>query len=322
MREILTPDEIAALTAAYAGDAPTEPRATPSGVRPLDLTNQERSLEGRMPGLELVLGRFARGLRTVFATCFGDLPGVHTASVGLVRFARLAPRLAEPAGLVRFHMAPLRGQGILTIPPPLVAALLQVSCGGAPGQGATLPVREFSAVELRMIERLAVRVLDELRTAWEPIAALDVRLAQVETSPLFAAVAAPDELVVHAELAVVVPGSAPSTLSVVVPNAALDPIRARLQTVRAADTGAAAPTARWTADLRARLLDVPVEVAVELGGTALMLSRLLELAVGDVLGLAGGPESSVLVRVAGEPRLTGAPGVQGGSNAVRIDGWL
>src|SRR5215470_9940535 len=108
MRELLTPDEIAALTAAYAADAPSTPRAAPSGVRPVDLTNQERSLEGRMPGLELVLGRFARGLRTVFATCFGDVPSVHTASVGLVRFARMASRLAEPAGLVRFRMSPLR----------------------------------------------------------------------------------------------------------------------------------------------------------------------------------------------------------------------
>src|SRR5882724_7827131 len=132
MREVLTADEIAALTAAYAVDAPSTPRTPPSGVRTVDLTNQERSLEGRVPGLELVLGRFARGLRTVFASCFGDVPSIRTASVGLVRFARLAPRIAEPAGLVRFRMAPLPGQGILTIPSSLVAALLQVSCGGAP----------------------------------------------------------------------------------------------------------------------------------------------------------------------------------------------
>lgn len=322
MREILTPDEIAALTAAYAGDAPNAPRPAPTGVRPVDLTNQERSLEGRTPGLELVLGRFARGLRTIFATCFGDVPSVRTATVGLVRFARLTPRLAEPAGLVRFHMAPLRGQGILTIPSSLLAALLQVSCGGVPGPASPLPAREFSAVELRMLERLAAQVLAELRAAWEPVAPVDPTLSQVETSPLFAAVAAPEELVVHAELAIVVAGLAPSTLSLIVPNAALDPIRTRLQTVRAAGVGVGAPSAEWTADLRTRLLDVPVDVAVELGGTALMLSRLLELAVGDVLGLDGGPDAPVTVRVAGEARLTGAPGVQGGNNAVRIGGWL
>src|SRR5262245_58464704 len=132
MREILTPEEIAALTAAFAADAPSTPRAPSGPVRTVDLANQERSLEGRLPGLEVVLGRFARGLRSVLSTCFGDVPSVRTASLGLVRFARLAPKLAEPAGLLRFRMAPLRGQGLLTVPSPLVAALLQVSCGGTP----------------------------------------------------------------------------------------------------------------------------------------------------------------------------------------------
>src|SRR5262245_61540708 len=136
MREILTPDEIAALTAAFATDAP--PRRAPAGtVRPLELASQERPLEGRAPGLELVLGRVARGIRGVLSASFGDVPGVTTGTVGLVRFERLAPRLAETAGIVRFRIAPLRGQGVLTIPSSLVAALLQVACGGTARQGVT-----------------------------------------------------------------------------------------------------------------------------------------------------------------------------------------
>jgi len=318
MREILTPDEIAALTAAFAADGPAAPRVT-GAVRTVDLANQERSLEGRLPGLDLVLGRFARGLRSVLATCFGDVPSVMTASAGLVRFARLAPRLAEPAGLVRFRMAPLRGQGLLTIPSSLVAALLQVSCGGAARQVAALPAREFSPVEIKLMERLASRVLGELRAAWEPIAGVECSLVAVETTPLFAAVAAPEELVVHAELAVVVAGLAPSTLTLVVPNASLDAIRTRLETVRAADQSrAASPDAQWDAAMHARLLEVPVDVTVELGAARMTLSRLLELAVGDVVPLDVGRDGPVVVRVAGEPHFHGAPGIQGTNNAVRI----
>lgn len=319
MRDVLTPEEIAALTAAFAAEAPAAPRAPAAGVRTVDLTNQERSLEGRLPALELVLGRFARGLRGVVAAFFGDVPAVMLRSLALVRFERLAPRLAEPAALVRFRMAPLRGQGILTVPSPLVAALLQVSCGGPAGTATTLPSREFSAVELRLVERLAARVLGELRAAWEPIAPLDLTLARVETTTLFTTVAAPDELVVHAELAVVVPGLEPSTIALVVPNASLDPVRPRLQTVRAVDEGAAATAdAAWGERLRERLLDVPVEVAVELGRAAMPVSRFLELAVGDLVGLDVGRDGPVRVRVAGETHFHGAPGVQGGHNAVRV----
>src|SRR5262245_31378479 len=108
MSEILTPDEIAALSEAFAADAAAQRREPAAPVQRIDLTNQERPLEGRMPGLDLVLGRFARGLRTVLATSFGELPGVTVSTVGLVRFERLAARLAEPAGLVRFEASPLR----------------------------------------------------------------------------------------------------------------------------------------------------------------------------------------------------------------------
>lgn len=316
MREILTPDEIAALTDAFGGEAP--PASPPAAaVRPIELASQERPLEGRAPGLELVLGRFARGIRGVLAASFGEVPGVTMATVGLVRFGRLAPRLAEAAGLVRLRLAPLPGQAVLTIPPPLVAALLQVSCGGTARQVAALPAREPSPVEIRLIERFATRVLAELAAAWEPIARIECRLVRVETTPLFAAIAAADELVVHADLSVLIPGLAPSTMTLVVPNTALDPVRAQLEHVQPSDAGTTVD-GPWAGRLRDRLLDVPVDVTVELGTARLPLRRVLDLAVGDLMPLDVGRDGPAIVRVAGAPRFYGAPGVQGGSNAVRI----
>ena len=319
MPEILTPDEIAALTDAFAADAPAaEPEPT-GPVRTIDLASQERSLEGRLPGLDLVLARFGRGLRNVLAGCFGDLPNVRTASVGLVRFGRLAPLLVEPTALVRFRLTPLRGQAILTIPPPLLAAMLQAACGGPAGSAPALPVREFSPVELALIERFASRVLAALRAAWQPIVDLGGGPVQVDTTPLLAAVAAPEELVVHAELTIAGAGIAPSTLGLVVPNGALDPVRTRLESVRTADDGTAASSdAPWVEALRARLLEVPIDVAVELGTARLTLSRLVALAAGDLLTLDVGRDGPAVVRIAGTPRFLGVPGVQNGNNAVRI----
>jgi flagellar motor switch protein FliM len=194
-----------------------------------------------------------------------------------------------------------------------------VSCGGAPREVAAIPAREFSPVEIRLIERLAARILAELQAAWAPVASLECGLVQVETTPLFAAIATPEEIVVHVELAIVAAGLEPSTLTLVVPDASLDPIRPRLQSLPAvADERAVSADTDWAAALRARLLDVSLEVAVDLGTADLTLARLLELAVGDLVPLDVGRDGPVVVRVAGEPRFHGAPGVQGGNNAVRI----
>ena len=145
------------------------------------------------------------------------------------------------------------------------------------------------------------------------------RSVRVETTPLFANVAAPDELVVHVELSVLVSGLEACPITLVVPRASLDVIRARLQTVRVVDEmGTTAADAGWTDALRERALDVPLELTVELGAIELAVSRLMELAVGELLVLAVGRDGPVVVRVEDQPYLLGTPGVQGGHNAVRI----
>jgi flagellar motor switch protein FliM len=52
------------------------------------------------------------------------------------------------------------------------------------------------------------------------------------------------------------------------------------------------------------------------------VSRLLDLAVGDLVTLDAGREGPVIVRVAGKPRFYGAPGIRNGNNAVRVDDRL
>jgi flagellar motor switch protein FliM len=318
--EILTPAEIAALAAAFAADGPPR-RETIGVVRTIDLASPEQAVGGRLPGLELVLGRFARGLRSALAVFFGDMPGVTVAATERVRFARVLEAVTAPAGLVRFGLSPLRGQGLLVVPAPMVGVLLQVACGGTSDGTVEVPAREFSAIELRLIERLAHRVLAELRLAWQPVAAVDCAYVRTETSPLFATIAAPDELVVAADLAIAMPGVPTTTLRVIVPNASLDAVKTGLATVRASDdAGGAGTDAAWRARLRERLGDVPIEVAVDLGTQRVALSRVLALAVGDVVPLDTGRDGPVVVRVAGAPHFAGAPGVVSGRNAVRVTG--
>ncbi|HXJ35880.1 MAG TPA: FliM/FliN family flagellar motor switch protein [Candidatus Eisenbacteria bacterium] len=319
MSDILTPAEVEALLAAFSSEGPGERHEPIGSVRTIDLMSSERPLAGRLPGLELVLGRFARGVRGALATFFGDVPGVTVTATDLVRFERVLGKLEQPVGLVRFRLTPLRGHGLLAVPASLVGALLQVACGGTAGRAVAMPVREFSAIEQRLIERLAQRVLAELHAAFEPVASVECGYVRIESSPLFATIAAPDELVVQVELAVAVDGLAPATLVVALPNASLDAIRASLQTVRAVDDGASpAPDASWAARLRDRLADVPVDVTVDLGTQRMALSRLVSLAVGDVLSLTTGRDGPVVMRVAGAPHFVGAPGVVNGNNAVRV----
>ena len=324
MSDILSQDEVDALLRGVsegtvpAGDAPAT--AEPTGVQALNLTNQERSLRGRLPGLELVTDRFARNLRVTLGTFFGVVPGVTVGGVELMKLGTFMDRLPRPVSLQLFRLTPLRAQGLLVVTPPLVAALLQVFFGGAPGRHTPLPAREFSPIELRVLERLGTRVLADLRDAWRPVHPLECGWVAAESNPLFAAICGLGDLVMSIEMRIGVDGCEEMPLALCFPNAVLDPIRSVLAQIRVSHDEDPARETAWKERLRDALAATEVEVVAELGTRTMAMRQVLALAVGDVISLGTGREGPVLLKVEGRTRFVGAPGVASGSNAVRVTG--
>jgi flagellar motor switch protein FliM len=325
MSDVLSQDEVDALLKAV-GDGTVPPpgvaqvaQSGKGGVRGIDLTNQERSLGGRLPGLEVVLGRLQRDLRSSLATFFGHVPNVTVQTCELVKFGGFMERLQHPVGLQFFRLTPLRGQGMLVLRAPLLAAVLQVMFGGTLGRKSPAATREFSAIEQRVLERIGTRVLVDLKEAWRPVAPLECAYLRTETNPLFANICAAHELVLHVELLIGVEGLGDLSLSMCMPNGSLDPIRAdlsRTQELETSEDGEQDVT--WHERMRAALAEAPVELSVELGMRAMSMREVLALNVGDLVAFNTGREGPVLVRVAGRPHFLGAPGISGSNNAVRV----
>jgi flagellar motor switch protein FliM len=321
MSQILSQDEVNALLGAVAegavpaGDGP----AGPSGaIRTLDLTKQERNARG-LPGLELVAERFAHGLRATCGEWFGSLPVVTVRALELVRTDGFLGGLTGPVVLEVFRLTPLRGHGLLIVPSPLLAALLQLFFGGNPARPTTLPDRERSAIELRVLERVAGRLLHDFQEAWAPIEPLACTLVRTETNPLRAAIAGAQDLLLQIDVQVEIPGGEVTLVTIVVPNAALDPLQARLAAgPTESETDGPVSDPAWTARLRRALVEAEVEVSAELGTQEVPLRRVLAFKPGDVIALGTGRDGPVVVRVEGHERFIGAPGVSGGNNAVRV----
>jgi flagellar motor switch protein FliM len=314
----LTPEEIDALTKDGA-DGPMPAAAGPGAVSTLDLARPERSLRGELPGLDLVLERFARGLPAALRACLGAAPDAAVTEVELVRFARVVETLARPASLQLLRLAPLRGHALLVVPAPLAAAALEVAFGGSRGRQTPLEGREPSAIELRALERLGARVVQELVAAWRPVAALEGAVVRSETDPAYAGVG-PGELVVQVAVRLGLDG-VELGLALCVPWAALDPVRARLGAGPGREAAAVAEGA-WSEPLRALLGETELELTAELGRRRLSVRQVLALRVGDVLPLGTGREGPVVVRVEGRPRFLGAPGVSGTQHAVQLTARL
>ncbi len=328
MSEILSQDEVNALLAgvqtgavATGGDGAPAEGGQP-GVRGLDLTSQERSLRGRWPGLELIVDRYVRGMRAALSNFFASLPTVSVHACELIKFEGIQKNFPAPVSLQLFRLQPLRGQGMLIINPAIVSALMQVSFGGLSTRTATISAREFSPIEQRLIDRLTLAVLRELGEAWRPIEALELKLARTETNPMFLSLAG-QELMLQLSLRVEVEGLEDLHLAVCLPNAALDPIRQKLQSSGKGERDeSVAPQPGWGDLMRAVVAEAQLELSAELGSCRMQMKDVLSMKAGDVIHLGTSREGPVLVRVEGRPRFLGAPGVSRSSNAVRITARL
>ena len=326
MSDILSQDEVNALLKGVADGAipaGSDAGGVRGGVRTLDLANQEVTLRGRLPGLERVADRLARNLRRALGTLFGQMPEVRVSALELERLVTFTSRLPQPVSLQLFRMAPLRGQGMLVVHPALAAGLLQTLFGGSLARPTPLAVRDFSAIEQRVLERLGAQVLRAFAEAWRPVEPVECAFVRSETNPQFATIVGAQDLVVRLDVDVLLDGSEDGRLSLCFANAALDPVRGQLRrAVASGEEAGGAAEASWAERLRAALADAECEVSADLGSHLMSLREVLALKTGDLIPLRTGREGPVVVRVAGRARFLGAPGVASGSNAVRVTGRL
>ena len=318
MSQILSQDEVDALLKGVADGSVETGTASgrKTGVQTFDLTCQERSVRGQWPGLEGILERFVGRVRTSLGAFLGAIPRVGVTGVEVVRLARVIGALPQPVSLQIFRMPPLRGQGMVVVRPELAAMIFEVFLGGNARRAKALAAREFTVIEQRVLGKLAGRVLQDLREAWRPLSPVEFAPVRSEQNPLFARIAPAEDAALMIELQVLAEGATEAQFGVCIPRAALDPILERLQSHPRDDSDTPIPA--WRDRLLELIGDVELEVTVELGGRRMRLSEVLALRAGDLLQLSTGRDGPAVVRIEGCRRFLGAPGVVGGSNAVRI----
>jgi len=316
--DTLSQDEVSALLRGLSdgelGAAEMPPPADP--VRVYDLTGDERFAGRRFEALDLAQERFVRHLRRTLAGFIGSPPKVEPRRHEFLKFGTFRNRLASSSSLHLFGMAPLRGQGLLAVAPPLAFALIDRVFGGSGRPPATLAAREYSPIETQMLQRVAAGVLADLAEAWAPLHRVSCSLGRCEINPASVAITGPAETVlvlsVHCDV-----GTEPASLTVALPFAMLEPLRDKLGEPETVSSG---PDGEWTEVVTAAVRDAAVTVAAELGAVEISARDLLRLRVGDVLTLPTRADDPLALCVEGVRLLAGLPGVSRGNNAVRVVG--
>jgi len=210
-------------------------------------------------------------------------------------------------------MAPLKGTGMIMMDPKLVFIIVDNFFGGDGTIHAKIEGREFTATELRVIEKVVGMCFEDLTKAWEPILAVEFDYHSHEVNPHLANIVSPTEVIVVSSFHIELDGGG-GDLHVVLPYSMIEPIRSILDAGIQSDMSEV--DERWGILLKEELMHAKVELTALFGEKELKVSDLLNLKPGDIIPIE--LPDAVTLMTEDMPVMRGDYGEYEGSLAVKI----
>ena len=314
--QILSQEEIDALLSAMDSgelDVAEEKQEAAVEVRSYDLTTQNIMERGQFDALEEVYDKFINLFQASLSSLFQRAISVKIVSRETVKFGEFIKAFSSPTGFIIFSMEPLIGSSLLAFEPNLVFSLIDCMFGG---EGKPMEkIREFTMIERRMLQKIALSVLKDLETAWDVAYTLRLALRKIETKPEFVYLVNPsDQLIIMVfEIST---ESFSGNIHLCLPYLMLEPIKDQLSSTYLREKDRASS---FGDEIHKLLGRTEVNIVAELGAMIYSVEEILNFDVGDIIRLNTGPQNNVTVNIERVPKFLGMPGVVKGSKAVQIN---
>jgi len=318
--DLLSQDEIDALLHGVdSGDVDTDDGdvGDGSGVKPYDLTTQDRIVRGRLPTLEMINERFARQFRTSLFNMLRRSADISVSGVHMLKFSEFVHSLFVPTSLNMIRIHPLRGKGLCVIDPKLVFNVVDNFFGGSGRFHTKVEGREFPPTELRVVQLLLKKAFADLEGAWRPVLNVNFEYLSSEVNPQFANIVSPSEVVVVSTFHIDLEHGG-GELHLALPYSMIEPIRELLDAGVQSDRGER--DEHWEQAMREEVMEADVELHSILAEVRLSVQDLSRLKAGDLIPLD--MPDTVQVLAADIPVFHGRLGVSDGNYAVKISEWV
>jgi flagellar motor switch protein FliM len=285
-----------------------------SGLRAL--INSALVSHRRLPMLDVIFDRTARLMTTSLRHLTDDNVEVSLDDVSSLRFGDFVQSMTLPAVVGVVRMAPLANYCLVAADSALVFSIVDILLGGRRG-GNSLAVEErnLTAIELGLAQRILSLLVEDLQQAFKPAADGAFSLERVETTARFAAIAQEASVCALAKFRVSVEGCG-GRACILIPHAALDPIKASLAREFIGEQNGA--DGAWLRHLNREVAAAEVELSVVLAEKTVTIGALKELQAGETIVFSR-TNGAAEIRSGGRLVAKGRVGRSGDSVAVRLD---
>lgn len=289
-----------------------------TGVRAL--LSSDRIQHKRLPLLEACFNRLVRALNESMRNFTANYVELSLVDTDSVRFGNYIESIPLPALISVFKAVEWNDFGLVSVDSSLIYSVLDMLLGG---RRAVTPLmvegRSFTSIEVKLIERMIGLILDEMATAFKPLAEIEFRYERMESNPSQATVAYPTDIAFVFKIDVNMDDRG-GRIEVLIPYPMLEPVRPLLQQMFMGEKFGR--DSIWESHWTSELLLADVELEVSLGEQPLTLKEITELQVGSTLQLPVRPEDSVMLRCGDTYLMQGKVGRVGDKVAIEIQDWL
>jgi flagellar motor switch protein FliM len=284
-------------------------------IRVHDFRRASKFAKDHIKTLNIIYDNYARLVTNFLTGYLRTLVQVDVVSVEAMPYGDFSNSVANPVIMAIIDFAPLSGSIILEMEPNIAYALVDRILGGI---GSALErVREFTEIELAIIERIIIQILNLMREPWENVLSIRPRLDKIETNAQFAQIIAQNETIALVTLSARV-GDVDGMINICIPHMVIEPIVSKLSTRLWFSNIQKEATPEMKKSIESRVQSVKVPVRAILGKTSILVNEFLELQPGDVLPLDTGVNDEMEIRVGNMQKFYAVPGIKRNRVAVRI----
>lgn len=319
MGDVLSQQEIDDLLAAFSSgeiDAEEMKGTTEKQVKNYDFNRPTKFSRDHLRTLEIIFEHYGRLLSTHLPAYLRKTVNVEVMNSEAVIYSEFTNALSNPVLLGIVDFKPLEGNILIELASTLGYSIVDRMLGG-PGVPLDKP-REFSEIELTIIERIFTIITNLLRDPWENVVPLTPRLTRIETNSQFAQMIAPKETVALITLTVKI-GNVEGMLNVCIPYGCLEPVIDKLN------------TKAWYSSEKLRddeevykefieyaIAKAKVPIRAVLGRSTISVNDFINMQKGDIIKLDTKMEDELNVFVGNIWKFTALPGSSSDTYAVKI----
>lgn len=318
MSDILSQSEIDNLLQALNSgevDAEEMKASSEKQVKNYDFSRPSKFSKEHLRTLEIIFEHYGRLLSTNLPVYLRKNIQVDVMNSEAVTYMEFSNSLSNPVILGIVNLDPLEGNIIVEMAAKLGYAIVDRMLGG---EGEPLDkIREFSEIEILIIERIMTACIQLLREPWENVLDINPRLERIETNSQFAQIISPSEMIAIVTINIKI-GDVEGLMNVCLPYITLEPVMDKLN------------TKFWYASMRERnemeyadvienlIAKAIIPVKAILGNSTISVSDFSGLQVGDIVRLDTKVNEELDVYVGDIRKFTALPGATGDDYAVRI----